>query len=141
MGAKNTIRIILVVVVQLLLQTVSAQFSISGNHRYLLKDGKYFFWLGDTAWELFHRLNREEADQYLRRRSEQGFTVIQAVVLAEIDGLHTPNPYGNTPLINDDPAKPNEAYFQHVDYIIDKAASYNLNIGLIANMGRQGFQK
>src|SRR5450432_4622182 len=88
----------------------SAQFSISGNHHYLLKNGKPFFWLGDTAWELFHRLNREEADRYLKRRREQGFTIIQAVVLAEFDGLHTPNANGDLPLINDDPIKPNEKY-------------------------------
>ncbi|MGC4036692.1 MAG: glycoside hydrolase family 140 protein [Chitinophagaceae bacterium] len=112
-----------------------AQFSISTSHRFLLKDGKPFFWLGDTGWELFHRLTREEADQYLRRRSEQGFTVIQAVALAEFDGLHTPNANGDLPFINDDPEKPNEKYFQHVDYIIDKAASYNINIALLPTWG------
>ena len=117
------------------LQKSFAQFSISSNHRYLLKDGKPFFWLGDTGWELFHRLTREEADQYLKRRSEQGFTVIQAVVLAEFDGLHVPDAYGDTPLINHDPTKPNEAYFKHVDYVINKAASYNLNIGLLPTWG------
>jgi hypothetical protein len=132
--------VILLIMTQVLFQNVCAQFSISNNHRYLLKDGKYFFWLGDTGWELFHRLTREEADQYLKRRSEQGFTVIQAVVLAEFDGLHTPNQYGNTPLVNDDPAKPNESYFQHVDYIIDKAASYNLNIGLLPTWGDKIFK-
>src|SRR5688500_12934160 len=93
------------------LQQSFSQFSISDNNRFLLKSGKAFFWLGDTAWELFHRLNREEAEQYLKRRSEQGFTVVQAVALAELDGLHVPNPYGETPLINDDPAKPNDKYF------------------------------
>jgi hypothetical protein len=42
----------------------------SGNHRFLVKeDGAPFFYLGDTAWELFHRLNREEADQYLENRA------------------------------------------------------------------------
>jgi hypothetical protein len=132
--------VILLVLIQTVIQTTSAQFSISNNHRYLLKDGKYFFWLGDTGWELFHRLNREEANQYLKRRSEQGFTVIQAVVLAEFDGLHTPNAYGNTPLMNDDPTKPNEKYFEHVDYIIDKAASYNLNIGLLPTWGDKVFK-
>ena len=36
---------------------------VSENQRFLVKeDGKPFFYLGDTAWELFHRLNREEAD-------------------------------------------------------------------------------
>src|SRR3982751_6531527 len=89
-----------------------AQFSVTANKRYLLKDGKPFFWLGDTAWELFHRLNQGDADMYLKKRSEQGFTVIQAVVLAELDGLHTPNANGDTPLIDDDPNKPNEKYFE-----------------------------
>jgi len=116
------------------------QFSISDNKRFLLKDGKPFFWLGDTGWELFHRLSREEADKYLKRRSGQGFTVVQAVVLAEFDGLHTPNANGDTPLINDDPTKPNEKYFQHVDYIIDKAASYNINIGLLPTWGDKVFK-
>jgi hypothetical protein len=113
----------------------SAQFSVSANHHYILKNGKPFFWLGDTAWELFHRLNREEADKYLKTRSEQGFTVIQAVVLAELDGLHDPNAYGEKPLINDDPTQPNEKYFEHVDYILDKAAQYNLNIAMLPTWG------
>lgn len=108
-----------------------SQFTISANHRYLLKDGKPFYWLGDTGWELFHRLTKEEADEYLKRRAAQGFTVIQAVVLAEMDGLHTPNAYGDKPLIDDDPTKPNEAYFKQVDYVVDKANSYNINIAML----------
>lgn len=128
-------KIILFIALSFIVTTISAQFSISSNKRYLLKNDKPFFWLGDTGWELFHRLTREEADQYLKRRSEQGFTVIQAVALAEFDGLHTPNAYGDIPLADDDPAKPNEAYFKHVDYIIDKAAEYNLNIALLPTWG------
>ena len=112
-----------------------SQFSISANKHFLLKDGKPFFWMGDTGWELFHRLDREEADRYLKRRSEQGFTVIQSVALAEMDGLHTPNAYGETPLLNDDPATPNEKYFEQVDYIIDKASEYGLTIGLLPTWG------
>ena len=34
---------------------------VSANKRFLQHaDGTPFFYLGDTAWELFHRLNREE---------------------------------------------------------------------------------
>ncbi|MBC3787536.1 glycoside hydrolase family 140 protein [Spirosoma utsteinense] len=114
---------------------------VSENKRYLVhQDGTPFFWLGDTAWELFHRLNREEADKYLKRRAEQGFTVVQAVVLAEFDGLKEPNPYGETPLLNNDPAKPNEAYFAHVDYIIDKAAQYGIQIALLPTWGDKIFK-
>ena len=133
---KNILLIILLVFTQQL----SAQFTISSNHRYLLKNNKPFFWLGDTGWELFHRLNREEAGQYLKRRSEQGFTVIQAVVLAEMDGLHKANAYGQTPFTDDDPGKPNEKYFEHVDYIIDKAAEYNMSIALLPTWGDKIFK-
>jgi hypothetical protein len=119
---------------------VVPQFVVSNNHRFLLKDGKPFFWLGDTAWELFHRLDKAEAGEYLKRRSEQGFTIIQAVVLAEMDGLHTANANGDKPLINDDPATPNEKYFEQVDYVIDKADSYNLNIALLPAWGDKIFK-
>ena len=65
---------------------------VSKNGRHLVdKNGKPFLYLGDTAWELFHKLNREEATDYLQNRAEKGFTVIQAVVLAELDGLRVPN--------------------------------------------------
>ena len=109
---------------------------ISADGRHLVHaDGTPFFYLGDTAWELFHRLNREEADLYLGDRAAKGFTVIQAVVLAELDGLHTPNAYGELPLENDDPRQPNEAYFRHVDYIVDKAESLGMFIGMLPTWG------
>ena len=61
---------------------------VSDNKRFLVTaDGRPFFWLGDTAWELFHRPTREDVSRYLRKRAEQRFTVIQAVALAEFDGL------------------------------------------------------
>ena len=110
-------------------------FKVSDNKRFLLKNGKPFVWVGDTAWELFHKLDREEATFYLSKRAAQGFTIIQAVALAELDGLNTPNAYGQKPLINNDPTKPNEAYFAHVDYIIDKANELGLNIGLLPTWG------
>ena len=73
---------------------------VSENNRFLIfEDGTPFFWLGDTAWELFHRLTKNEAEQYLKNRLEKGFTVIQAVILAELDGLNIPNTEGEKPLI------------------------------------------
>lgn len=109
---------------------------VSVNKRFLVTEsGKPFFWLGDTAWELFHRLNREETDKYLENRRERGFNVIQAVVLAEFDGLRTPNANGHIPLVGDDPTRPNEPYFQHIDYVIHSAASKGLYIGLLPTWG------
>jgi len=103
---------------------------VSENHRFLVTEsGRPFYWQGDTAWELFHRLNREEADIYLRNRADRRYTVIQAVALAELDGLNDPNAYGEKPLINNDPTQPNEAYFQHVDWIVKRANELGIYVG------------
>ncbi|MEO6810125.1 MAG: glycoside hydrolase family 140 protein [Isosphaeraceae bacterium] len=109
---------------------------VSENHRYLVnQDGSPFFYLGDTAWELFHRLNRDEAVHYLRNRAEKRFTVIQAVVLAEKAGLDVPNANGDLPLVDKDPAKPVEAYFQHVDFIVNQAEKLGLVVGMLPTWG------
>jgi len=99
-------------------------------------DGAPFFYLGDTAWELFHRLNREEANRYLEDRARKGFTVIQAVALAEIDGLTVPNAYGALPLTGNDPSRPNEDYFRHVDFIVARAEALGLFIGFLPTWGK-----
>ncbi|MGQ9514990.1 MAG: glycoside hydrolase family 140 protein [Thermoproteota archaeon] len=107
-----------------------------GDRRFLVNDeGEPFFYLGDTAWELFHRLDREETDHYLRDRASKGFNVIQAVVLAELDGLTVPNRYGDLPLADNDVTKPNESYFQHIDYVVEKASSLGLYIGMLPTWG------
>ena len=121
---------------------------VSDNKRFLVKvDGTPFFWLGDTAWELFHRLNREDAEYYLKTRSQQGFTVIQAVALAEFGGVTTGNAYGRKPLLKNqygeyDPGLPDVSadandydYWDHVDFIIEKAAEYGLYIALLPTWG------
>src|SRR5205823_6900046 len=42
---------------------------VSSNHRFLqYKDGTPFFWLGDTAWRLFQKLDREAMERYLENR-------------------------------------------------------------------------
>ncbi len=123
--------------------TVNAQLprlKISENQRYLIQEnGKPFFWLADTAWELFHRCDREEALHYLDKRAEQGFNVIQAVALAEIDGLNTPNSLGERPLMDNDPTRPNDDYFKHVDFIIEEAAKRGMYIALLPTWGEKVF--
>ncbi len=96
---------------------------------------KPFFWLGDTAWELIHRLEKEEIDRYLTNRAEKGFTVIQTVVLAELDGLNEPNAYGEKPLIKNDPTQINEKYFELVDYVLNKANELGLYVALLPTWG------
>jgi hypothetical protein len=109
---------------------------VSDNKRFLIRpDGSPFFYLADTAWELFHRCDRGEADFFLTDRAKKGFTVIQAVALAERNGLRDPNPYGHLPLENEDPTRPVEAYFQHLDYVVDKANSLGMFVGLLPTWG------
>ena len=121
---------------------------VSENRRFLVReDGKPFFYLGDTAWELFHRLNRDQAAAYLKLRAQQRFTVIQAVALAELDGLADPNAHGSLPLADFDPTRPlvtpgadpkkpgQYDYWDHVEYIIDEANRLGLYIGLLPSWG------
>ncbi|MDH6305239.1 hypothetical protein M2463_002244 [Parabacteroides sp. PH5-13] len=109
---------------------------VSENGRYLQhKDGTPFFYLGDTAWELFHRLNEQEVETYLENRRAKGFTVIQAVILAELDGLNVPNRYGDTPLKDIREVVPNELYFKWVDKVIRMAEAKGLYIGLLPTWG------
>jgi len=114
---------------------------IHKNNRYLkTEDGQPFFWLADTAWELIHRLNSDEVDHYFKARAAQGFNVIHTVILAELDGLTTPNANGDLPLKDNDPTKPIEAYFDHVDKVVNKAAEYGLYLALLPTWGDKVFK-
>lgn len=57
------------------------------------------------------------------------------MILAEQDGLRTPNRNGDLPLHNLDPARPNEAYFQHVDRVIKHANELGLVVALLPTWG------
>ncbi|MDX2178975.1 MAG: glycoside hydrolase family 140 protein [Bryobacteraceae bacterium] len=118
--------------------------SVDAGKRFLVSEkGEAFFWLGDTAWELFHRANRQEAIDYLDIRASQGYNVVQIVALAEFDGVKTPNAFGDLPLTGYDPSKPavtpganpkNAAeydYWDHVDFIVDEANRRGIYVGFL----------
>ncbi len=103
-----------------------------GNRFLTQADGTPFFWLGDTAWDLLARLTREEAEAYLSDRAAKGFNIIQLVALK----VGAPaNVYGVPPLIGGDPAQPNEAYFQYLDQIIDRAGALGMYVALVPTWG------
>lgn len=115
---------------------LKGRLEVSKNGRYLQhKNGTPFFYLADTAWELFHRLNEKEIEEYLEDRRAKGFTVIQAAILAELDGLYTPDANGQLPLKDIDNVIPNETYFKWVDKVIRIAESKGLYIGLLPTWG------
>lgn len=123
--------------VKMTMPSTQPHLQVAPNRRFLqYADGTPFFYLGDTAWELFHRLTLAEADRYLTNRAAKGFTVIQAVALAELDGLNTPNANDDRPLHDLDPTRPNEAYFRHVDAIVARANELGLVMGLLPTWAR-----
>ncbi|WP_227009097.1 glycoside hydrolase family 140 protein [Christiangramia fulva] len=109
---------------------------ISRDHHFLeTETGEPFFWMGDTAWELLHTLNREEIIKYLDDRKQKGFSVIQTVILAELNGLNLANAYGEKPLLQNNPARINEKYFTHLDFLLKEADKRGLYIGLLPTWG------
>ena len=118
---------------------------ISSNQRFFeTKDGKPFFWLGDTGWLLFERCNRDDAIHYLDVRQRQGFNVVQVMLLHE---LTSKNAYGDYALNNGNVASPRVTegnnfadttsydYWDHVDFIIDEAAKRGIYMALVPVWG------
>lgn len=119
--------------------------AVSENGRFIVdKDGEPFFWLGDTGWLAPARLTREEVDKYLDDRQEKGFNVIQISV---VHGLAAVNAYGDSALVNKSTASPRVTegsdpadsaqydYWDHVDYIVNKAAENDLYVAIVPVWG------
>jgi hypothetical protein len=100
------------------------------GHYLQYTDGTPFFWLGDTGWELFHKLKKEEIELYLENRQQKGFNVIQSVILAD-----APNRYGDRSFYDNDPSKPVEKYFELVDWEVKKAMEKNMVMALLPTWG------
>jgi hypothetical protein len=85
---------------------------------------------------------------YLDKRAAEKFTVIQAVAVAELDGMSRPNSQGDLPFVDRNPAKPavtpganpNNAeqydYWDHVEFIVDEANRRGLYVGFLPTWGR-----
>ncbi len=123
----------------------NGRLSISANGHYLeFENGTPFFWLGDTGWLLFSKLNREEAKKYIEDRSRKGFNVIQAMVVHSIPEV---NIYGDSAFVNNDPAHPkvtagnNHAdsvqydFWDHIDYILNLAAAKGIFVAMVPVWG------
>ncbi len=119
---------------------------MSANKRYLVtQNNQPFFWLGDTGWLLFVKTSREEAEQYLEDRRKKGFNVIQVMVLHDLK--HAVNVYGDSALVKQNVAKPvvtpgnrfNDSaaydFWDHVEYIVDLAASKGIYMALVPVWG------
>ena len=109
---------------------------VSPDGRYLMyENGKPFFWLGDTAWMLIDKMTFEEARFYLKKRAEQGFTVVQVAALGDDFATFKPNYLGEKGFLDKDYTIPNDKYFDNVEKIIDMAAEYSLVVAFLPNWG------
>jgi hypothetical protein len=113
---------------------------VSANGHYLiLEDGTPFFWLGDTAWKLA-RLTPEDVERYMENRSSKGFTV----VLFDVNGGR-PNYAGQEAFEGEGAPYPsvrlNEAYWRHIDTIVECARKHGLYAALIAWWGNSADDK
>ena len=100
---------------------------------YLYNGQTPFFWLGDTAWLMFHRLTREQIETYLRNRADKGYTVIQAVAVMRMPAR---NAYGQSPFVDDDFSAPaQDGYWDLIDAAFDIARQVGLYIGLLPVWG------
>lgn len=118
---------------------------VSDNHRFLMDDnGNPFFWLGDTGWLLFSKLNREEVEDYLVNRAEKGFNVIQVMVLHSLNAV---NIYGDSALVHRDISHTKITlgnsfensdeydYWDNVDYVVDLAEKKGIYMALVPVWG------
>jgi uncharacterized protein DUF4038/collagenase-like protein with putative collagen-binding domain len=90
--------------------------------------GQPVFFLGDTLWELFRLFEPAEALEILQDRQAKGFSAA-LIMLFGVDmtrfGQDTPGPHvnlhGQGPWIDNDPLRPNEEYFRHIDAVMPLA--------------------
>ncbi|HXQ93283.1 MAG TPA: glycoside hydrolase family 140 protein [Nitrososphaerales archaeon] len=119
-----------------MLHSAKYPLKISDNKRYLVdQNGSPFLLQGEAAWSLIARATKEDVETYLKNRAEKGFNTVLVNILEHWFADKPPeNLYGVEPFsIPNNFAAPNEMYFEHVDWVINKAAQYNIQV-LLAPM-------
>lgn len=106
------------------------------GRNFVTEDGQAFFYTGCTGWELFHKLTFAEARRYIDNRAAKGFNVIQAVAVAELDGLRVPSyEGGHLPFSEVATLTVNDAYFDHVKRVIEYANAQGIHVALVPMWG------
>ncbi|MFV0502992.1 MAG: glycoside hydrolase family 140 protein [Lachnospirales bacterium] len=117
---------------------------VSENNRYLKNGDKPFFWLGDTAWLMFTKLDLDETYNYLRNRKEKGYNVIQVTIIHALPALDKeksslPEVWkeNNSPLYNNDFSNPNldGGFWTHIDEVLKIAENLNMYLALLPAWG------
>ncbi len=115
---------------------VSDGLTVSSDGHSLMKNGKPFFWLGDTGW-LILKETPENIDTYFGNRKKNGFNVIQIMVTRRMfnDEEFQPDYRGDLPFESLDPVKLNEEYFTHLDEVVKLAEKHDLFLAMVPFWG------
>lgn len=114
----------------------SFELQIPANGRYIeYKNGSSFLYLGDTAWSLLSRLTKDEVSLYLKNRKEKGFTVIQTVILPELEAWNERLAIGVPSIVDVDSIRLHPVYLEHIDWVLEEAERLGLFIGLLPTWG------
>ncbi len=116
----------------------NGKLKVSENNRYLVhENGEPFFWLGETGWLMPERLNRDEVDFYLHRCSQAGYNVVQVQTINAVPAYNvygqSSHPFGYDFSKIDRPGV--YGYWDHMDYIIERAEKYGIYIGMVCIWG------
>lgn len=112
----------------------AGKLTVTENGRYLKNGDTPFFWMGDTAWLLFHQLDLEDTRRYFRNRLEKGYNII----LADFThGAGQKNRNGSAALIDGDFARPDTSndFWTHIDDVIALAQDMGLYMGILPAWG------
>jgi hypothetical protein len=96
---------------------------VSDNRRHLVDQrGAPFLYQADTPWMLFVKLTEAEAKEYIATRKAQGFNALQVMVTGFFGMTNRAGdlPFAGVPP-EQDFAQPNEAFFAHVDRVVEEA--------------------
>lgn len=119
---------------------------VSADHRYLVdQSGAPFLIVGDTPQGLMGRLTEKEADYYFADREAHGFNTLGWIDVACSGHDYPWNKFAATPdgirpftgfigsptdYTHYDLSKPNEAYFERLDHMVQLAANHHLVVFL-----------
>jgi len=102
----------------------------AGGRRLVDQNDRPFLVHGDTAWSIITALTSAEAEQYLANRAAKGFNaLIVNLIEHKFNGPLTRD--GEHPFTNpNDLSTPNEKYWAHADWVLQKAAEYGFVVFL-----------
>ncbi|KJD34355.1 glycoside hydrolase family 101 [Tamlana nanhaiensis] len=114
------------------------------GHYFQTENGKPFFWLADTGWLTFNKLNRDEIKTYFKDRKEKEYNIIQIMT---VHSLGVANVYGDSALVAKDLSKPLTTegndfknadaydYWDHIDYALEVAKEEGLYLAMVPVWG------